>query len=1546
MKNIKRITALIIVLAIVCGAFSGVSAIKLDKWYSEAVEYLEAAKIAEIGSKAESKLTKAAFSLWIAKIESGAFFVESQMWKNDGLADIIVFNDVDATLDGIYRSAINYCYQRGFVSSSGEKTFSPEGHVTLAQMCKAIVVLMGYQYKVADKDVDWEYNYFNVANNYCNVFDKVFMDHMSSVDATNELTYGEAAYLLAMMLNFGEVNEKLYELRCLTSNGENLGEKFPAYKFSYAKTAYAVVSGLQMTKGFVTNTPASTVYFSVLKDIGETSYVPDYFVVYGDEIEKDDAVEGFYSLVRGALGLESFRDVKAKEKFNLGDYVVNGSLVKIKIDASSNIVGLELFTVKDGTRLISDTFLVAATGSDTVYNDDGSVRFYGNYPYLANRPGSASADAVLKNSYFAEKAIEFDGSGDAVTLVLGSRGYSIVQSDKQSENEIVVYSTETPSLTPLTDAEAVDAIPTVSEGEHYVEFYDVDKDGYFDVALVGANASFTTSRPDIDLSRNTISAHLIPSDKYGIGINRYANQVLWNVSTGYVESVGKDTVMIEGTEHYVVTISDVLKNEKVKVYVPTEAPSESYENIYLKVAGEKATANVNTTGWLSFLGKESEYSTEGIGSVVNAQTGAWMISRVVKYATIGDNAKTNNAMKKDVLVYMQDTTSSSVADGFVIDVEKTGSGDNTYFVTLGVTSESTLDGGSTKIMDKVSAVDVFFTYLGGVYRLFRGDGQYAFLDGASKTGREAMTVMGWTDVDRWANYADANKGVDFAFCDAWEGARRIIIYGDYSAECFEQTLAGADSHSINMLSAAKGYILAVAKKIDPAANESWTVGKALDSIPGFDKSVLLENLKNNASGVYVQENHYYAYLRLIERIIMRGFLNTSPYIWSLSNSQASSANKAPDYGWFSGIYSAKGAESVRTYEIRANASSLWDYDNYTFYHEVIFNGKKLIETERSSGILTGYDLVYAEIINDGAEQYVLKRMKENGASVGTWQYVNAYSSGYTVNGDGTLTGDISDGSLYKGYFAYRSSSGGAQQLRASWTQYESPIALTDVSGDLSLITAEGSSNVVMKLASAPYYKKVYFGGEVVGFERHATVGTYNVAVSSSYIAKDPIKTYIPVVYLDGEPVRVTSSAEKQKWEKNITTDVNGVVSTYEVVDGLLYKVNTVKQGYLLDESGNKVLRHTIDFSSRTLIHGGYEEDVVIGDDEIFSMMEIRALSRGDSNYFSGGYEVKFNGKTFYCSGNVAVEIMQPNIKTGELDGISTTVKDICDSGAKVFVSHHQTAYSGTRLEFLSVIGEISNSNGTDDETKTKIVYLSCGGVTVEADETGKYFIVRSYNSAVELPSCNDAGSIYRKYSTYEDAKQAAEVDVAISAGYYVIKEDGEIVSNADIVKHGKITSVDSAGNVKATMNGVNVDAKGYDWAFIYEDFDGNVFAAGDSTAVTISSFSDAEKTLKPALDAVIEAEKDYANAVEYGMSDSILASLKAEVEAKRASYADAKKNAVKKYFDGRFWGVEDSPAYKYINSYKYTYQKDPDPISFDYISIDGKYVVFVGSFFK
>ena len=219
MKNISRILALVLALTMVIGAFASVSAAG-SKWYDKAVAKLKSVGIADVALTAEEKITRAEFALMVAKIDSG--WVNTQWWDESVLANTVVFKD-QADTDKAHRAAICYCYQRSLVAGDGDGNYRPNSVITLAEASVVITRLMGYENDVPQNGDQWQYNWMYAANKYCRAFDATFMANVDSVNPDYELSNGEAAYLLATILNFLKVDG---EADRLTKKGEDLGKNF------------------------------------------------------------------------------------------------------------------------------------------------------------------------------------------------------------------------------------------------------------------------------------------------------------------------------------------------------------------------------------------------------------------------------------------------------------------------------------------------------------------------------------------------------------------------------------------------------------------------------------------------------------------------------------------------------------------------------------------------------------------------------------------------------------------------------------------------------------------------------------------------------------------------------------------------------------------------------------------------------------------------------------------------------------------------------------------------------------------------------------------------------------------------------------------------------------------------------------------------------------------------------------------------------------------------------------------------------------------------
>jgi hypothetical protein len=175
------------------GTFATVSAAPAD-WYKEAVDYLEDSGIATIGKTADEPMTRNEFVLWVSKIESHQ--LSNNAWRDEVAS--AVFTDVT---DNHNKAAIAYAHNAGYIIGNGDGTFSPDKTISFAEASAVVVRLMGYESKVRGLAGAWDTNYILAASNYCRAFDQVFYTNVDTMNPDYELCKGEAAYILATIMN-------------------------------------------------------------------------------------------------------------------------------------------------------------------------------------------------------------------------------------------------------------------------------------------------------------------------------------------------------------------------------------------------------------------------------------------------------------------------------------------------------------------------------------------------------------------------------------------------------------------------------------------------------------------------------------------------------------------------------------------------------------------------------------------------------------------------------------------------------------------------------------------------------------------------------------------------------------------------------------------------------------------------------------------------------------------------------------------------------------------------------------------------------------------------------------------------------------------------------------------------------------------------------------------------------------------------------------------------------------------------------------------------
>lgn len=1614
MKNISRILALVLALTMVIGAFASVSAAG-SKWYDKAVAKLKSVGIADVTLTAEEKITRAEFALMVAKIDSG--WVNTQWWDESVLANTVVFKD-QADTDKAHRAAICYCYQRSLVAGDGDGNYRPNSVITLAEASVVITRLMGYENDVPQNGDQWQYNWMYTANKYCRAFDATFMANVDSVNPDYELSNGEAAYLLATILNFLKVEG---EDDRLTKNGEDLGKNF---KPTTTSSDLVRVTDITMDSKEVLVDTTKTIELTILST-GEA------YTVSAAQFEK---------LVRKSLGLTENRDLTTTDRFNLGDYVQKNTLLYAE-RKNGALVSVSLFNTS--AKVEANTYLVAAKGSTHTYNTDGSIATVGDVPKFANASGSDATPQLRAD--FTSATYEVDGvkkyaneitfSGNKVVFKGASESaveYTVVDSlNTLGETELVVYNVD--GFTTMTASEFKAAIPNLATGEYKVTFYDIDADGYYDAAVFYSSAKFVNKTGvSFDTSKNTVTATVTARANDS---KAYKTIQLGTISAGVIASVDTSGYKtIGGKEYYVVTMANIGAETEIKtVYVPVERTVDT-RTVKFAIEGYTVTATVDSSAWTPFL-KQSTTGTANDKLDAEAFRGL-VYNKAVKYVLAGDIDSTLTGDAANVVIYVVDTASASAAaSGFIVKVEKSETGNNTFNVTVATTGAYSAKGTSKVYFNNV--LDARFSYINSISGNWTNYANDTGLTNANSnwtvknvTPRLALTYLGF-DADKYlevgktrelnpelTNHAGTKIWVDWANGNAIAYARNILTNEKVGAteanladilgktlkeldammdatvvdtevttgegeeavttttpaiEIAETKKTAAWNFLVNLCKSTR--ILDIEKNADGARkyDDDYATAKALYEestfgallaefeVYGLNATTFATNVVTNYQNVATNVGYGY-YLCFIDRIFGSGLAEGALFdVTPAGATTGWNAEHTPVAKYLDAITSATGATGVKTYEVRASASVLWDVENTAIYNRIFATTTNTVRPGVEGEKVTGEDLIYVTIVDDASAQYVLK-YDAAAYEDGNTTYVAIQKVWNPKNGNnyGFTNYNWAD----KGTYVYRTST---TSVKDSWDAYKSYIFLDDVNvaaveklAKEAFAKGEGLTELddgtkVFKytttdtrVAVNPYYLKTPNGANK--YEKWWEIGTVTVNFTATHVYSGNITTYIPVTDDTGAQIKVLTDAEKLWWESQ-TKDAAGMDAQYVVIEKLLYRVNTVVSAPKYDTNGLPVVEVT--YVADT--DGVEFVPAKVADTDLAKVHTVsnRLLDiKADADIYQyGEYEVKFDGETYYAFSDATIIVMTPNPVTGNIDGQVTTLGQFIAAKKDLFVTNEQVYYtmdgSAKILKALTVIGEYTDGIKKDDGpvdpvTKTVTVYLGKKGATVETTEWGTEVVVKSTYSAVSVPSGEAFGQIYRTYKTYAEAI-FADINTVMPEGFYTVDESGKILSVGATTKTGYITDSDIKGNVKVklTADAVETSGAGYNWQFFYTDFEGNFVKAGESTSVAIVSQATIDANLKSKEDAIVKAQNAY-DAIDSKYVAAKAAAKEAVVKAEQA-LEDYKASVIKANRDGQFWGVANSAVYTYFTNYRYTYQKNPAPVEFQYIVIDGVYCVLVNT---
>ena len=580
MRNFKRALALVLAAILVVGTFATVSAARVseEKWYQVGIDYLQEIGVDYISpSQAEMEITREEFVLWIAKIESHQLLDEAwddEIWLGTDMA----FADVQPGEDKF--AAIAYAHQSGFITGEdddgdGVYTFAPDRNIILGEVAAIIVRLMGYEDRVSyEGDENWAYNYMRAAQNYCNAFNATFLEETRHYDPYAELTYGEAAYIVATIMNqTGNVNTSR------TADGIKLNSYFDAITATLVEDRYFVVS------------------------LGEEVVLA---CVDCDEIITISAKE-FEALVRDAL------EMADDEALNVADVLPVGSLINVINNKKTGKIASITFESTEGFTTILNTYLLNKTAEGLRLGDDV--------------PDFAWTNVVVENGEVKSAILSFAGVEYTITNDDNSDIY--FYSETMKGEKLTVAEAMAKLVTAAEGcvyavfsaaAENVTYKEEINEYGQSVTVIDVVK---YDTVVIKESANFVS---DFHNDGNEFS--FVVKTPAGEIVNTFAPSP---IKTGIIETV--DVYAADG--YFLVTIRYGEGAEDVDtIKIPATKADRVIEYTYA-ANGAEATYSYNIANNFPMLDEAAEAYEAGIVSgAINLEsaTAIWLNDRCVKYA--------------------------------------------------------------------------------------------------------------------------------------------------------------------------------------------------------------------------------------------------------------------------------------------------------------------------------------------------------------------------------------------------------------------------------------------------------------------------------------------------------------------------------------------------------------------------------------------------------------------------------------------------------------------------------------------------------------------------------------------------------------------------------------------------------------------------------------------------------------------------------------------------------------------------------------------------
>ena len=1542
MRNFKRTLALVLAVIMVVGTFATVSAASTTaKWYDKAVEMLDNAGISNIGKGAAEPLSRNEFVMWIAKIES--LQLSEDAW-NDEIASVVFTDVTDAHHKAAiaYSYKANFIIGNGDGTFAPDKQLSlAEASAVIVRLMRYESKVTGL---AEEWDMNYMRAAAIYCNAFDQTFYKqTGTFHPDYLLTKGETAYILATIL--NFVKDGSYNEIIKTADGIDLGARFEGMSAPAKEtVYYIANLDRAVLGTNVASTYLSGSSAGSNLVAYKNEFDIASTVTlvsadqkNTLVISGSE---------FVKLVRVSLGLSERNDYMNEEaEINIFETVKVGTMVEFVVEPdvlASGVIAsykeMKNFKISSNSVVV-DTVLQASavTSKYAAYVGYAAAAVADKVNFIPTLP--TSYDATMATSW---TNITYDATTGAIaSATLNFKGVAY-----EYGSDIVAYDanwapmtveTAVNSILNTAQGEMYAVFNDVDADGLYDTIY--VKESYAFAFTETPNIASVNSTPQnymTSISNGKVVGKATP--KYNS-----LGTVIWNREVGYSnpgnysngvhaqsssdpytlteKATGKlqlvlcaanahpveywshakaDTLsfytVVDLAAFYTGIIEEVdvhavagYYTAKVKTtdgaYVTVYIPVDPVETVELDVtiAGATATYTFNSSAWGTFMTTMKKDALDnGIAQPDNVidgdsaayldYTAAWMAGKYVEFATDEEN----------IVFCINGTESPTGKSGFVTNVEKTETGDNTYNVTIAVSGAET----HVETVYIKQFTDATWRTESNNFASASNltDGKHInksctlFTEGTNAAGQKIYYIAD----ENGDPYTTTYNG------EVYYSDKTGRLYPDYANKYVYNLVNGFET--VEVRASASGMFdwanyhvynqLFAGSLINPNTDEKAKVDAG--------KDLIYVTLYKDAGSNYVLYNN-------------DNKLNTETdkarsYFWINSNSSQNYINR-----WY-----------YYTFTLTTSAQNSW----HDVEGEYIINLEKVPGSETVKNHANGVQYVEA-LYNAtvGFEPYYYRTWN---ATTKAYEYVLGFTTVKTMtNVVGTADAIVdTESSLLHPVYKYVT---GTNSIHLKLTTAEE-IATYEKNG--FFVDENGYVFTFIAGTQSIQYKKDKDGNIVYEAVEYDWAGVKPANEETDVLFTD----YARLGLKEGEKVDAYATATITDKPKTAEGWFPG--SYYLNIDGVNYNVTTATKVVLVTPSTNGFVTSTktvgelvaagktnffvTEWSGVVLNNNVVENIALVGTDNlaktstddtttttpedktVLVYLDGSAKSIIRQNEYSKEWMV-ISDKSAYAlpSGEEVGAIYRSYptyaeaLSAANLEinlGIKGGEWYIVDENNEIVSSTTVTPLRGQITEVKADGTTIANMN---NDTEKNVVISNMNTEFFYFDAEGKVLFVADDNTNVSIIDQNAYNDLFKSYRT--------------------------AVANADAALYGYV-AVTSGGTHKIDISTGRIVP----------------METGDAAALGVYNYDEAKG-----------AQYRYEQG---NLSDERYAYYVENLETASAALVEAKAASLDKYFNGQFWGFANSPVYKYITVAQGTFQEGKPTLYFDYIVVDDTLCVFTDSF--